>query len=137
MSNKRGQISVEYLIVVGFIVFIIVNLIGVAFYYVGGIKDKIKDNQIEGFAQNLISGANTVFSAGEPSRVTVTAYLPSGVEDIQISGKEIIIRVSSNSGLNVRSFVSNVNLEGALTRTEGVKRIQIIALSDRVVFSEG
>src|SRR3989344_4993003 len=134
MKDKRGQISVEYLVVVGFIVFIIVNIMGVAFYYVGGIKDKIKENQIEGFAQNLISSADTVFSAGEPSRVTITAYLPSGVEDIQLSGKELVIRISSNSGLNVRSFVSKVNLEGTLTKTEGVKRIQVIALSDRVTF---
>jgi uncharacterized protein (UPF0333 family) len=136
-DKNRGQISIEYLIVIGFITFLIISLLGVAFYYVGGIRDKIKENQLDGFAQKIVSGAEIVYYAGEPSKLTIKAYLPPGVTDIQVLSREIVFTQSANTGTNILSFKSNVNLTGAISSGEGVKRIILTARPESTFIQEG
>lgn len=137
--NERGQISSEYLIVVGFVVFLILSVVGVSFFYSNSINDRIKLNQVENFAVKIIENAESVFYLGEPSQVSISIYLPSGVEDIEIvnegSGSSLVFTVETSSGDIIRSFESNVIIEGDLPATEGVKNIKIAAGDDRVILS--
>ena len=135
-AEKEGQISAECLIVVGFIIFIIIGILGVGLFYSNLISDSIKMNHVRNFATKIISSSESVFYSGEPSLATITVYLPSGVEDINIAGKEILFNVSTNTGLTKISFSSNVPLAGVLTKTEGVKRIRIAASAGNVTISE-
>ena len=89
------------------------------------------------YAKKIISTAESVFFQGEPSRVTINAYLPSGVQEIKVEGKNLIFNVSTSSGFQFFLYESRVSLEGNLTKTEGVKKIQIIALEDKVRLIEG
>ncbi|MCH7568388.1 MAG: hypothetical protein IIA87_03120 [Nanoarchaeota archaeon] len=138
--GKRGQISVEYLIVVGFVTFLIVGILGVAFFYASGIRDEIKINQLNNFANKIISSSESVFYAGSPSKVTINAYLPAGVKVIEITSSELIFDIEISSGLNRISFSSNVPLDdtqgSSLSVSEGLKRIEIAAQLDRVSFRE-
>jgi len=126
---KRGQISVEYLVVVGFIVFIVLSFLGVAVYYTSGIRDEIRASQVETYANKIIANAESVFFAGEPSKVTINAYLPDGVTDIEIDDVDnrIIITTETDSGTNVRAYASNVPIQGTLTPGEGLRPIEIRA----------
>lgn len=137
MAMKRGQISTEYLIVVGFVTFLIISVVGLAFFYSGSITDRIKLDQIQDFANKIISSAEQVFYAGEPSRVVINAYLPSGVGQIEIVNNNLVFNVSTSSGLTRIAFPSKVQIEGALSLDPGVKRINVVALSDRVQLIEG
>ena len=144
--TKRGQISVEYLIVIGFVVFIVISILGVAFFYASGIRDRIKTNQLENFANKIISSAESVYFAGEPSKVTITAYLPAGVQAIEIvydSGSEeylIIFDIETGSGISKIAYTSDVPLEtgsSIISISEGVKRLQITAVENEVSIVEG
>lgn len=137
MAMKKGQISTEYLIVVGFVTFLIISVVGLAFFYSGSITDRIKLDQIQNFANKIISSAEQVFYAGEPSRVVINAYLPSGVEQIEIVNNDLVFNVSTSSGLTRIAFPGKVQIEGALSLDPGVKRINVVALSDRVQLIEG
>jgi len=141
MSRKRGQISVEYLIIVGMVGFLVISMLGLAFYYSGNVKDQIKMNQLNNFANKLISSGENVFFSGEPSRVTVVGYMPEGVKVINVvdNGKSLYFEISTNSGINVITFPSNVNMEfddldgdgnSGITIHQGSKRIRIVASSD-------
>ena len=131
--KKRGQISTEYLVIVSFLTFVAIGVLGVAFFYTGEIRDAIKFNQIEQFSNKIISSAESVFFAGEPSKITLTAYLPESVDSIIIldnpnSADEIIFHVSSSSGTNVISYRSNVPLAGgSISTSRGLKKISIVA----------
>jgi hypothetical protein len=130
-DKKRGQISTEYLIVIGFLTFFIIVSMGVAFYYVGGISDSIKENQIAGFGQKVVSSAENVYYAGAPSKLTIQVYLPPGVTDISVVPNNFFanyyglqITYSSNSGTNTRTFQSGVPLSGSISSTqEGVQTV--------------
>lgn len=140
--EKRGQISTEYLIVLGFIAFMIMSILGVAFFYMNSARDQIKSSQITSFANKILSNSRSVFYAGEPSQVVINAYLPDGVEDIWVfeeAGAEdiLVFNVSNEGGGSVTGFSSDVNLNiVSLSISEGVKRIRISAFDDEVRIEE-
>ena len=135
--KKRGQISTEYLIVVGFVTFLIASVLGLSLFYSSQIKDKIRFNQLQNFANKVISSSEAVFFSGEPSRSTITAYLPSGVNGVNVLANEIVFNVSSSSGFTVISFLSDVPLYGGVSNSEGVKRILISANLTSITLGEG
>ena len=129
-KGKKGQISVEYMIVVGFIVLLVLTVLGAALLYSSQINDSIEERQIEQFATKVVSSAESVKYAGEPSRSTISAYLPSNVKDIQIIGKEIVIDFTLSSGFNRVSYLSKVAMNGTISPGSGIKNIRIVALED-------
>lgn len=133
---KKGQISTEYLIVVGFVVFLVLGILGVAFFYTSITSDQIKISQVSSFMNKIISSAESVFYAGEPSKLTVTGYLPVGVNRLDITSTEIIVGITTGSGVTTMSFSSNVPLTGNISYTEGVKRLEILAQQDEVSITE-
>ena len=133
---KKGQISTEYLIVIGFVTFLIIGVLGVAFFYTGGVSDRIKVDQVENYAKKIISSAESVFYSGQPSRVTINAYLPSGVENLEIEDNSLRITYTTNSGTNTVSYTSNVPIQGSLSSNSGVKKINVVALANTVQLSE-
>jgi len=141
-NNKKSQISFEYMIIVGFITFIIVAVMGVALFYSGSIRDRIRLTQVTNCANKIISTAESVFYAGKPSRATITCYLPDNVVDIEVDESEqsLIISIQTYSGVSVTAFTSNVPISGAVqsetsTKIAGVKKIKIEAEDDRAFIS--
>src|SRR3989344_1252201 len=121
--KKKGQIGIEYMIVVGFITFAIMSILTLAFFYSDKIKDQIKLNQIESFATQVVNSAESVFFAGEPSKTTINLYLPAGVDSIVLNSDSLIITTRVTSGTNKRVFESKVPLSGSISVTEGLKKI--------------
>ncbi len=134
----RGQISLEYLIVVSFVVFAVIVILGVSLFYTSSAQDQIKLNQLYAFSSKVISSAESVYYAGEPSKITITAYLPNGVQNIQVISDSLVFTFVTSSGISVNVFESNVPLDDATTISinEGAKRIVIRAGADRVYVSE-
>ena len=135
-KKKRAQVSVEYLIIVGFVVAVLIGIISLAFFYSGTIKDRIKMTQINNFVNKIISTSESVFYAGEPSKATISVYLPENVKNIEILEDTLFISVQTSSGLNKIGFPSNVPISGALYNNEGLKRVQISAQADGAVISQ-
>lgn len=133
---KRGQISIEYLVVVGFVVFLVISILGFAFFYSSNIRDRIRVNQATGFANKLISASESVYYSGEPSKITIRTYLPSGVKNIDVLDDSLIIGIITNSGLTTMAFSSNVPINGSISVAEGVKNIEVVAKEDGVEFSD-
>jgi len=133
--NKRGQIGIEYLIVIGFVTFTVLAIFSIAIYYSNSIKDKIVSDQIENFASNLINSAESVFFAGEPSEITVDLFLPKGINDITIQDKNVIITSETSSGINKRIFESRVSLSGTIDNSPGTKILSLKAKENFVDIS--
>ena len=136
--EKRGQTSVEYLVIVGFITMIIIGILSVAFLYSGSIRDRIKVIQMENFANKIISTAESVSYAGEPSKATINVYLPEGVESISINEDEdlLIISLQTASGTTTNAYSSNVDISGSFTSSYGLKKIQIGAQGNNVIITQ-
>lgn len=135
-NKKRAQISTEYLIIITFIVFIVITILGTAFFYASEIKDAIKFSQLDRFSKKITTSAEAIFYAGEPSQITTTAYLPDGIIAITILNNEIIFEVSTSAGTAKISYSSKVALEGSISNAPGIKKLKLAASSDRVTISQ-
>lgn len=139
-NKKRGQISTEYMILMGFIGFIVVGILGVGMMYASQIKDKIKFNQISQAASKIAQTAESVYYSGKPSKLTITVYIPEGVTSISLQGREIVFNVSTNTGSNSIGYTSRVNIETSdgsnrLPPGEGIKKMVIEADTNRAVIN--
>lgn len=139
MHIKKAQISIEYLIIISFVVLLLLTTLGFALFYSAEIKDKIRFNQLERFARKITTSAESVFYSGESSKLTFTAYLPEGIQNIQIVNAEkiILFDVSTQSGTTVIAYSSNVPISGAISSSPGLKRIVVVAEANAAIISEG
>jgi uncharacterized protein (UPF0333 family) len=131
--NTKGQVSIEYLIIVGFVTVVLIGILGVAFIYSGAIKDQIKMSQVNNYANKIISASESVYYSGSPSKTTLMLYLPEGVKLINITNNSLYLSVETSTGLNEMSFSSNVPINGNLIADSGIRKIQVMADTDKVV----
>lgn len=135
-GDKKGQVSIEYIILVGFVTFILIGTLGLAFFYSGAIKDKVRSNQISNFAGKVISTAESVYYYGEPSKATISVYLPEGIDELEFYEKNILITIQTSSGTEKVAFASKVPLEGSLDPSIGIKNIEISAQDNKVIINQ-
>ena len=130
----RGQISLEYLIVVSFVMFAVIVLLGVSLFYSSSFQDQIKVNQLSTFANKILNSAESVYYSGEPSKSTITAFLPEGVQDFEIVSNSLVFTFVTSSGTSIVAFESNVPLDEGfeLSLNQGVKRLTITTDGDKI-----
>lgn len=132
-DNKRGQISIEYLVILGFITFALISIMSISYYYSYSVQDKIRMNHIINFGNEVVRNSESVYYAGKPSQITITPYLPSGVKGIWMYGRDIIFNITTTSGFTQLSFTSNVNMTGSISSSEGIKKLVIRAQDNDVL----
>ena len=133
--NTKSQAGVEYMIILGFVTFAVISILIMAYFYSDQIRDRLRLNQVESFANQLVNSAESVFFAGEPSKTTVRLYLPEGIKSIEITSDAIIINTHLSSGDNLRAFDSKVPLQGTISISEGIKKLSIEAKENYVLIS--
>ena len=133
--NNKSQAGIEYMILLGFVTFAVISILIMAYFYSDQIRDRLRLNQVESFASQLVNSAESVFFAGEPSKTTVRLYLPDGIKSIEIVSDAIIINTHLSSGDNLRAFDSNVPLQGTISISEGIKKLSVEAKEDYVLIS--
>lgn len=132
---QKAQVGVEYMIIVGFVTFAIMSILVLAMFYSGQVKDKVKLNQVESFANQLLNSAESVFFAGEPSKTTISLYLPDGVKEINITSNYLVISVTTSSGENKRAYESKVPIQGTISTGEGIKKLTLEATNNYLLIS--
>ncbi len=133
--RQRGQASIEYLIIVGFVTFLVISIFLIAYIYTGNLQNKIKTNQLETFGNKVVTTAETIFYSGEPSKTTLEVYLPAGVTNITISGNNLIITYMAGASRGIRAYESKVNMTGSINPGPGIKKLSLEAKSDHVEIS--
>ena len=135
IHKKNAQIGMEYIMIVGFLTFVLIGTLGIAMYNNNTIRDMISSRQVESMAAKIISAAESVFYAGEPSKVTIISYIPDGISDINITNNILFVTFQCSSGNNKVSFPSNVPITGSLSKTSGLRNIIIEATPTTVTIN--
>ena len=135
IHKKHAQIGMEYLMIVGFLTFVIITTLGIAMYHNNTIRDMITSRQVETMSNKIVSAAESVFYAGEPSKVTIVSYIPEGISEIEITDNTLFVTFQSSSGTNKASFPSNVPITGTLSITSGLRNIIVEATSSSVTIN--
>ncbi|MBW2983805.1 hypothetical protein KY361_01715 [Candidatus Woesearchaeota archaeon] len=125
--QTRGQISMEYMIIVGITTFVAISLLAISHYYSRETEETINTQQIDRVAKEIVDTAESMYYYGEPSRTTVKAYLPDGIKEVTVGPDELSFRVITQSGETDMFYPSSVNLQGNISASYGYHHITIEA----------
>lgn len=131
---KRGQISFEYLIVMGFVSFVLISIIGIAFFYTYSFESRARMDKAFNLGNDMIYNIESVFYSGEPSKVVVNLYVPEGFKEMKFVNNSLYLSVTTQSGLNTISFSSKVPIHDSVLSSvkSGVNKFEIKVYNGKV-----
>jgi len=132
MREKNAQVSMEYVIIIGFIMLITIPLIVIFYEHTSNTSYQVITSQVDKIAKKVVDSAESVYYLGEPSKTRIKVYMPENVEQVVIHDKEIVFKVKTGSGLTDISQISSVNISGDIAITPGIRYINIESKGDHV-----
>jgi uncharacterized protein (UPF0333 family) len=126
-KKKRAQISMEFLIIMSFAIAITIPLLLTYYEYSRNANIRIKTEQVDKIAREMVNNAESVYYTGAPSKTTMKVYLPEGVESVEINQRSIVFKVKFYGNISEISYSSNVNLSGTMSNHQGIHNIAIEA----------
>ncbi len=118
------------------IAMIILGFLVPIWLYVSQVQNESAETLALTYAKNAVKkiaeNADLVYSQRLGAKVKVGVYIPNGVEEINITGKTVIMKVYSSSGVVDIFETSAANLNGSLPTTSGFHWILIEAKGDYV-----
>ena len=138
MCRKKSQISVEYMVIIGFVTLITIPLILIYHSFTKDSSDEITSAQAQQIAKKIADAAESVYYLGEPSQTTLKVNMPGNVVSANLSsGYEIVFKIRANSGTSDIVQNSPVNITGSLPAAKGFYTITVKAESGHVKVSYG
>jgi uncharacterized protein (UPF0333 family) len=129
----RGQVSIEYLMIVGFAFLMLIPLILVYYQSQADFTERITSAQADKIANEVVSAADEVFYLGPPSKKTFSIYMPGDVTSIEIANSYVLVNTRELQGAPRYSVA---NLSGTLSAYEGVHIIKVTAVATGVEITD-
>ena len=126
----------EYIMVMGFALLLTIPLVIVFFESSSGTQEQVRVAQVDQLVRKLAETADAVSALGEPSFTTIRAYIPTGVTNISINGREIVFSMETEAGLTEIIGVTVQNVSGSIGATSGYHSIKVEAVGSGVILSE-
>lgn len=121
----KAQTSMEYMTIVLFITVTLIPLVLLYHSQYEGTNEQIRSNQADQIARKIVDTAESVYYLGENSKTSIKVYMPTGVENITVSGREIVFTVRTRYGPDEVVRVSNVDITGSIPSEMGIKTITV------------
>ena len=138
----RGQASLEYLIIVGIALGLLVPAVFFFASYSSGRSSSASAAQINEVGLSMVSAASEAYALGAGARRQVEAELPEGITRIWVSGTELSFRYENEQGFSDAVFFAAVPLatayaDGNVTRPHaGVTRFRFVSNGATVTVTE-
>lgn len=135
--SRKAQFSMEYLLMMGFALLLLIPTIYLFINESNNIKSDIALSQLNKISLKLSEKSEEVYYQGAPSRTTITANFPYGIKNISIQGKDILFIYEGyeNSTLTVLQ-TCQINVTGNISTKAGVHNILIKSEGEYVSISE-
>lgn len=133
IREKKAQVSVEYMFLIGFATVITIPLIIIYQSFIQESRDEIASVQIQQIAKEMIDAAESVYYLGEPSQTTLRVNIPDSVVLANLSaGYEVVFKIKTRAGEVDIVQNSAVNITGSLPINKGTYTITVKAKSNYV-----
>ena len=123
----RGQVSVEYMMIMGFAALMAVPLLIIYYSYTSDSSDSVAVSQALQIARKIVDTSETVYYLGKPSQTTLKLNFPEKISSISLSSKEIVFKIKTKNGITDVVQVSSVNITGSLPISQGIHVVTIKA----------
>ena len=132
MITLKSQVSVEYMVIMGFAALMTIPLLLIYYTYSADSKDLVATGQALQIARNIVDSSESVFYLGKPSQTTLKLYFPDGISSINLSSNEVIFKMKTKNGIADIVQISPVNITGNLPTSEGIHILTIKAENNYV-----
>ncbi len=129
LNRCRGQVSLEYVVVVGLVLAACVPVWLLAQDRISSAQTELDAATAQASVDSLVKAADWAALSGYPARRTVDIELPHSIEAALVEGREVRIIFRGSSGLTEAYGVSEANLTGAIP-TGGLKAKLVVAASE-------
>ncbi len=135
-KHRKAQAASEYMIVIGFIVAVIIPII--LYFYNSSLDTgkEITSSQINDILDLIIEKAESAYYLGAPTKHTIEANFPAGIESVQIRTNEIVFYVRKSGGLSELHKTTKVPLQGTLRNNKGLHTITIESKGEYVLIQD-
>ena len=124
---SKSQVSVEYMLVMGFAALITIPLLLIYYTYSSYSTDSVASSQALQIARKIVDASESVYYLGKPSQTTLKVNFPDRIQSTNLSNKEVVFKIKTQYGIGEVVQVSAVNLSGTLPTTQGIHIITIKA----------
>src|SRR3989344_5049678 len=132
--NNSGQVSLEYLTIVAFMLFAVAILSIYSFSYLG---QAIAIQKTQNATERISIAANSVAALGSGNTSLIQVELPSGVQTAGIIGKQITIKIQTGAGINsVASYTEAYLTPSSFSVEPGFHTLSIEMVDSNVVVTE-
>ena len=134
-ERKKAQVSIEYMLIIGFVTIITIPLIIIYHSFIQDSNDEISSTQINQVAKKVVDAAESVYYLGEPSQTTLKVNIPSQIILANLSNNELVLKIRTTSGSADIVRSSAVNITGSFPLNKGTYTLTIKAKSNYVEVS--
>lgn len=127
MNCSKSQISVEYMLVMGFAALMTLPLLLIYYTYSSESSDSVATSQALQIARKIVDASESVYFLGKPSQTTLKLNFPDRIESINLSNREVVFKVKTKNGITDVVQVSSVNITGNLPTSQGIHILTIKA----------
>jgi uncharacterized protein (UPF0333 family) len=99
-DDGKGQISTEYLVIIGIVLIFMIPIALVYIKYSGEGSQSVLINKVDGMSDDLKVAIEGVYSYGEESETSVFLKIPKGVSNITFADGEIIFNIKMLKGMD-------------------------------------
>ena len=124
---SKSQVSVEYMLVMGFAALMTLPLLIIYYTYSSDTSDSVTTGQALQIARQIVDSSESVYYLGKPSQTTLKFNFPDNIQSTNLSNKEVVFKVKTNNGVTDIVQVSAVNMSGSLPTTQGIHIITVTA----------
>ena len=132
---RKAQVSMEYLIIVGFVTAITIPLIFIFNTHSAEVNEQIIANQADSIATKIVESAESVYYLGESSKVTFRVQMPEKITSVLIGNNEIVFFVNRISGTDQVVKWCPIPINGSIAYTPGIHKIVVESKGDYVLVS--
>ncbi len=126
-SQRKSQVSVEYMMVIGFATVMTIPLLVIYYTYSSDTRDSVATTQALQIARRIADASESVYYLGKPSQTTLKLNFPDRIDSTNLSNREVVLRMKVENGLTDVVEISAINMTGTLPKTQGIHIVTIKA----------
>ncbi len=135
MRIKKSQVAVEYLIMLGVILFLFSIVWGKVNQVAESTRINVRVSNAEAYLEKLKTNIDLVNFYGEPTKIEIIVYVPDGVNFVNLVNNQIILGVQTSAGETIMGVKTRANLTGSLPHKRGTYTVFIKASGEFVNLS--
>ena len=128
----KSQVSVEYMLVMGFATLMTLPLLLIYYTYTSDSSESVAASQALQVARRIVDASESVYYLGSPSQTTLKLNFPDRIYSTNLSNFELVFKIKTKNGITDIVQVSAVNLSGSLPISQGLHIVTVSAQSGYV-----